>query len=270
MLHLEHLSSMLVKTLLRTIVWYSSSSLFDHKTVSVLSLHFWHIFELIIIREMWWSCCLSDACFPVLPVCSVRQRGAGSTWPPRRSSLYITTRSWRTGAGWGAGAARRTPGTEAAHCCWTDLSLPHTQLQFVPSVCVFCLPMLDFQVRRLLIFEVRGPSLGPFRSSSWPRALKTDLVLFVCSVSLRVFSLNVPLASKTLVILIYKPSAGITVSLELKTTDASLCTHINARDVNREFLTIHPLLIPAHPLQRCCGGLEPIPAWVLLLLLHVR
>lgn len=51
MLHLEHLSSMLVKTLLRTIVWYSSSSLFDHKTVSVLSLHFQHIFELIIIPD---------------------------------------------------------------------------------------------------------------------------------------------------------------------------------------------------------------------------
>lgn len=82
----------------------------------------------------------------------------------------------------------------------------------------------------------------------------------VCSVSLRIFSLHVPLASKTLVALIYKPSAGITVSLELKTTDASLCTHVDIQDVKREFLTIRPLSIPAYPLQGCCGGLEPIPA----------
>lgn len=147
----------------------------------------------------------------------------------------------------------------------------HTHSSSLCQVCVFSVhPCLIFKSEGSSSLRLEGLLWALSRSSSWPRALKTDLVLFMCSVSLRVFSLNVPLASKTLVILIYKPSAGITVSLELKTTDASLCTHINARDVNREFLTIHPLLIPAYPLQRCCGGLEPIPAWVLLLLLHVR
>ncbi|XP_074511079.1 cytosolic endo-beta-N-acetylglucosaminidase [Sebastes fasciatus] len=47
----------------------------------------------------------------------------------------------------------------------------------------------------------------------------------------KIFSLHVPLASKTLVTLIYKPSAGIRVSLELKTTNASLCTHMDIQDV---------------------------------------
>lgn len=42
----------------------------------------------------------------------------------------------------------------------------------------------------------------------------------------KIFSLHVPLAAKTLVIVVYKPSAGISVNLELKTTDASLCTHM--------------------------------------------
>ncbi|KAL7378424.1 hypothetical protein ABVT39_013531 [Epinephelus coioides] len=48
----------------------------------------------------------------------------------------------------------------------------------------------------------------------------------------KIFSLHIPLASKTLVTLIYKPSTGIRVSLELKTTDASLCTHKDIQDVN--------------------------------------
>ncbi|XP_040919042.1 cytosolic endo-beta-N-acetylglucosaminidase [Toxotes jaculatrix] len=46
----------------------------------------------------------------------------------------------------------------------------------------------------------------------------------------KIFSLHVPLASKTLVTLIYKPSAGITVSLEVKTTDSSPCTHVDIQD----------------------------------------
>uniref|UniRef100_A0A667YW64 Cytosolic endo-beta-N-acetylglucosaminidase n=1 Tax=Myripristis murdjan TaxID=586833 RepID=A0A667YW64_9TELE len=54
----------------------------------------------------------------------------------------------------------------------------------------------------------------------------------------RIFSLHVPLASNTLVSFIYKPSAGITVSLELKTTDASLCTHQGIRDINCKFQSI--------------------------------
>ncbi|XP_068587605.1 cytosolic endo-beta-N-acetylglucosaminidase [Cebidichthys violaceus] len=47
----------------------------------------------------------------------------------------------------------------------------------------------------------------------------------------KILSLHVPLASKTLVTLIYKPSTGIKVSLEMKTTDARLCTHMDVQDV---------------------------------------
>ncbi|KAK9535735.1 hypothetical protein VZT92_008098 [Zoarces viviparus] len=47
----------------------------------------------------------------------------------------------------------------------------------------------------------------------------------------KILSLHVPLPSKTLVTLIYKPSTGIKVSLEMKTTDARLCTHMDVRDV---------------------------------------
>lgn len=157
-------------------------------------------------------------------VCSERKRGAGSTCPPRRSSPCTTIRSWRVRAGWGAAAAQRTPGTEAARCCWKDSSPPRTHLQFVPSVCVFC-----------------------SENQCHHHQCQSSCDVHVCSVSLRVFSLNVPLASKTLVALIYKPSAGITISLELKTTDASLCTHLNAEDVKRELLT------PATGVYPCCN-----------------
>ncbi|XP_035511235.1 cytosolic endo-beta-N-acetylglucosaminidase [Morone saxatilis] len=48
-------------------------------------------------------------------------------------------------------------------------------------------------------------------------------------VSAKVFSLNVTLASRTLLAFIYKQSAGITVSMELKTTRAR--THVDDQDV---------------------------------------
>lgn len=155
-----------------------------------------------------------------------------------------------------------------------DGLIPASHTAPVCAKCVFsvhpCLIIKSEGSSNISSLRLEGLLWALFRSSSWLRAWTTDLVLFVCSVSVRIFSLNVPLASKTLVTLIYKSSPGITVSLELKTTDASLCTHINARDVNREFLTIHPLLTAAYPLQGCCRGLEQIQAWVLLLLLHVR
>ncbi|XP_033969683.1 cytosolic endo-beta-N-acetylglucosaminidase isoform X1 [Trematomus bernacchii] len=50
-------------------------------------------------------------------------------------------------------------------------------------------------------------------------------------VSAKIFSLDVILAPKTLVTLIYKSSPGIRVSLELKTTDPNQCTHMNVHDV---------------------------------------
>ncbi|XP_040014089.1 cytosolic endo-beta-N-acetylglucosaminidase isoform X2 [Xiphias gladius] len=74
----------------------------------------------------------------------------------------------------------------------------------------------------------------------------------------KIFSLHVPLASKTLVSLIYKPSAGITVSLELKTTDASLCTHI--QDV--KLTGVFPEVLDGgdqlvSQFSQLCGNLNP-------------
>lgn len=45
-----------------------------------------------------------------------------------------------------------------------------------------------------------------------------------------------PLASSTLVSLVYKASVGIAVSLELMTTDASQCTYVDVQEVKRKFL----------------------------------
>ncbi|CDR18989.1 unnamed protein product, partial [Oncorhynchus mykiss] len=52
----------------------------------------------------------------------------------------------------------------------------------------------------------------------------------------RIFSLQVPLSSRVFVSLIYKPSPGVTVSLELKTADATLCTHRGVQDIPSESL----------------------------------
>uniref|UniRef100_UPI0037E87BA4 cytosolic endo-beta-N-acetylglucosaminidase n=1 Tax=Semicossyphus pulcher TaxID=241346 RepID=UPI0037E87BA4 len=76
----------------------------------------------------------------------------------------------------------------------------------------------------------------------------------------KIFSLHVPLAAKTLVSVIHKASAGISVSLELKTTDASLCTHMNVQDV--QFSSVTPqLLDDGHQLVRqfsqLCGNYSP-------------
>ncbi|XP_046893879.1 cytosolic endo-beta-N-acetylglucosaminidase [Hypomesus transpacificus] len=79
-------------------------------------------------------------------------------------------------------------------------------------------------------------------------------------VSARILSLHVPLASTTFVSLIYKPSAGVTVSLELKTSDAPLCTQEGAQDVRTS--SVHPeALQEEHQLVRqfsqSCGQWNP-------------
>ncbi|XP_045930888.1 cytosolic endo-beta-N-acetylglucosaminidase-like isoform X2 [Micropterus dolomieu] len=76
----------------------------------------------------------------------------------------------------------------------------------------------------------------------------------------KIFSLHVPLASKTLVTLVYKPSTGITVSLELKTADASLCTHLDVQDV--KLTSVSPAVLDeGHQLvsqfSQLCGNLSP-------------
>uniref|UniRef100_A0A3Q4ARK7 Cytosolic endo-beta-N-acetylglucosaminidase n=1 Tax=Mola mola TaxID=94237 RepID=A0A3Q4ARK7_MOLML len=73
-------------------------------------------------------------------------------------------------------------------------------------------------------------------------------------VSPRIFSLNVPLPSKTLVTFIYKKSAGITVSMTLKTTYGSLCTY-TMTNVSPVILDEgHPLV---HQFSQLCGNLNP-------------
>ncbi|XP_070837826.1 cytosolic endo-beta-N-acetylglucosaminidase [Chaetodon trifascialis] len=76
----------------------------------------------------------------------------------------------------------------------------------------------------------------------------------------KIFSLNVPLASKTLVTLIYKQSAGISVSLDLKTADASLCTHINVQDVKLN--SVSPVVLDegdqlVSRFSELCGDMNP-------------
>ncbi|XP_054464281.1 cytosolic endo-beta-N-acetylglucosaminidase isoform X2 [Anoplopoma fimbria] len=76
----------------------------------------------------------------------------------------------------------------------------------------------------------------------------------------KILSLHVPLASKTLVTLIYKPSPGIKVFLELKTTDAPLCTHMDVQDVKPS--SVSPVA-PEEGFQlvsqfyQLCGNLSP-------------
>ncbi|XP_070778623.1 cytosolic endo-beta-N-acetylglucosaminidase [Enoplosus armatus] len=76
----------------------------------------------------------------------------------------------------------------------------------------------------------------------------------------KIFSLHVPLASKTLLTLVYKPSAGIAVSLELKTADASLCTHMGVQDV--KLTHVSPVVLAeGHHLvsqfSQLCGNWSP-------------
>ncbi|XP_060945922.1 cytosolic endo-beta-N-acetylglucosaminidase [Limanda limanda] len=76
--------------------------------------------------------------------------------------------------------------------------------------------------------------------------------------SANIFSLNVPLPSKILVSFIHKPCAGISVSMELKTTDNSLCMDNH----NVKFTTVQPeVLDEGHQLMslfsQLCGNLNP-------------
>ncbi|XP_068605972.1 cytosolic endo-beta-N-acetylglucosaminidase [Brachionichthys hirsutus] len=76
----------------------------------------------------------------------------------------------------------------------------------------------------------------------------------------KIFSLNVALPSKTLVTLTYKPSAGISVSVELKTREDSLCFPGNDQDVKPT--SVSPVLLEEDQdvvtlFSQLCGGLNP-------------
>ncbi|XP_058508855.1 cytosolic endo-beta-N-acetylglucosaminidase isoform X1 [Solea solea] len=96
-------------------------------------------------------------------------------------------------------------------------------------------------------------------------------------VSAKIFSLHVPLPPKILVSLIYKPSDGISVSLELKTTDASLCTNTDGKQGSKEFKldSVHPKVLDhghqlASQFSQLCGSLNPDGWTVRCLQLELR
>ena len=105
---------------------------------STSEIHFLSLYTSFFTADIFqnraWTCMIS-ICL-VLCTCSVRRKGAGLTWLPRRSSLCSTTLSWTAKAGWGAAAAQRTPGTAAARWCLRDSSRLRTRLQSVPRACL--------------------------------------------------------------------------------------------------------------------------------------
>ncbi|XP_066498622.1 cytosolic endo-beta-N-acetylglucosaminidase [Hoplias malabaricus] len=61
--------------------------------------------------------------------------------------------------------------------------------------------------------------------------LEGKLPKSVTKVLARIFSVQIPLASRTFISLVYKPSVGVKVSLELKTKDAGLCTLTGTEEI---------------------------------------
>ncbi|KAJ8345547.1 hypothetical protein SKAU_G00297400 [Synaphobranchus kaupii] len=89
----------------------------------------------------------------------------------------------------------------------------------------------------------------------------------------RIFSLHIPLASSTLVSFIYKPSDRVTVGLELKTTDAALCSFEGIQDI--AYTSVQPKALEGdHQLVRRftenCGVWRPDGWTVRCFLLELR
>uniref|UniRef100_A0A8C1FVL9 Cytosolic endo-beta-N-acetylglucosaminidase n=1 Tax=Cyprinus carpio carpio TaxID=630221 RepID=A0A8C1FVL9_CYPCA len=81
----------------------------------------------------------------------------------------------------------------------------------------------------------------------------------------RIFSLHVPLATRTFVSFVYKPPVGVKISLELKTIDGPLCTFDGMEEIAREW-SFRPLfnrylrvsLLDAESLQAPLQSVEGI------------
>ncbi|XP_038123504.1 cytosolic endo-beta-N-acetylglucosaminidase [Cyprinodon tularosa] len=72
----------------------------------------------------------------------------------------------------------------------------------------------------------------------------------------KIFSLHVPLDSKILVVLVHKVSPGITISLQLQTTDVSYCSHTDAHEVTLSSTSpTEPHL--AKLISELCGNRNP-------------
>ncbi|MED6244560.1 hypothetical protein ATANTOWER_016256 [Ataeniobius toweri] len=75
----------------------------------------------------------------------------------------------------------------------------------------------------------------------------------------KIFSLHVPLDSKIMVSVVYKASAGITISLQLKTTDSPHCSHTDVHEVtltsmSPKILGNGPLLVSQ--ISELCGNIN--------------
>ncbi|XP_036408867.1 cytosolic endo-beta-N-acetylglucosaminidase isoform X1 [Megalops cyprinoides] len=89
----------------------------------------------------------------------------------------------------------------------------------------------------------------------------------------RIFSIHVPMAPSTLVSFIYKPSQGVKVSLELKTTDAALCSYEGVQDI--PYTSVQPKALEGdHELVKrfteSCGAWRPDGWTVRCFLLELR
>lgn len=86
------------------------------------------------------------------------------------------------------------------------------------------------------------PPLFPL-SFLFSSLMKQPLTRACFSSCRRIFSLNVVLPPRALLVLVCKPSAGVEASLELKTADASQLAHTNVPDDECRFLTTTLFLV---------------------------
>ncbi|KAG7335189.1 hypothetical protein KOW79_001785 [Hemibagrus wyckioides] len=79
-------------------------------------------------------------------------------------------------------------------------------------------------------FQTRGCSEKVWTGGS-SLLLEGTMPKSLSKICARIFSLHVPLASRTFILCVYQPSEGVNISLELKTTDAALSTHAASEDM---------------------------------------
>ncbi|KAI5097601.1 cytosolic endo-beta-N-acetylglucosaminidase isoform X1 [Silurus meridionalis] len=79
-------------------------------------------------------------------------------------------------------------------------------------------------------FQTRGCSEEVWTGGS-SLLLEGTLPKSLSKICSRLFSLHVPLASRTFISCVYQPSDGVNISLEFKTADAALSTHAGSEDV---------------------------------------
>lgn len=89
-------------------------------------------------------------------------------------------------------------------------------------------------------------SVFPLSSPGFSSSLPKKTTIHRCRVYPppdRIFSLNVVLPTRTLVVLVCKPSAGVEASLVLRTADASQLAHADIPDDECRFLTVASVIV---------------------------